>query len=353
MQNPILAKYWRVFIFIFILTIPIYLYYNTLNNIESIAQNVIIIDSLSSFILLFFINIAIWYYIRFNVFLKLTFDKIIIRYFIIGAILTAFWILISLLLFIFIIPDKKDFTLFAQNIIKLKAIYGMIIFSAMIIFYNIVIINRQNIERKEESIILETMIQQEKLNNLKSQINPHFLFNSLNSISYLIYENQDYAHEAIVKLSDYFRYSLSLSKNQFTKVADEIENIKRYFEIEEIRFPNKMKIDFKIDKECEKYKIPVLILQPLAENAVKYGVYENIDISKINIVVEDNQDYCKFEITNNFDQENTNKKGTGTGIENVRKRLSLIYHRDDLLKIDKTDNLFKISINFPKKIYDV
>ena len=146
----------------------------------------------------------------------------------------------------------------------------------------------------------------------------------------MVYDNADDAHEAIVKLSDYFRYTLTLSKNQFTKVKEELGNVERYFEIEKIRFPEKMKINYNIDSSCDDFLIPVLILQPIAENAVKHGVYQNIEKSVIDIKLRNNEEFYTIAFKNNYENSSTKAVGTSTGIENIRKRLRLIYKRNDL-----------------------
>jgi LytS/YehU family sensor histidine kinase len=205
--------------------------------------------------------------------------------------------------------------------------------------------NKENLIRKTE---MASTLNEMELANLKSQINPHFLFNSLNSISYQIIENPEEARESLVKLSDYFRYSLTRSADTFSSLKDELDNVFRYLEVEKIRFGEKMKIEKTIDDQCYEYPIPVMLLQPLFENCVKHGVYESSEPVTIRLEVNDQPDHFTILISNNIDPEAKARKGTSTGLSNVDRRLKLIYKRNDLLDIEKTKNFFSVRIRIPK-----
>jgi LytS/YehU family sensor histidine kinase len=215
-------------------------------------------------------------------------------------------------------------------------------FYYLIIYYQTF---KENLIRQNQ---LAIKLQEQELSNLKAQINPHFLFNSLNSISYLIFNDPESAHHSIVQLSDYFRYSLSGTKQQFTSLEKELENIQRYLEIEKIRFDDKMRIHFEVAEQAQSVNVPILILQPLVENSIKHGVYESIEIIQIDIIIKYFEDFIQININNNFDKETKSKKGTGIGLENVRQRLELLYKRADLMKITKTENTFEVQLSIPK-----
>jgi LytS/YehU family sensor histidine kinase len=205
--------------------------------------------------------------------------------------------------------------------------------------------NKENIVRKTE---LTSMLNALELSNLKSQINPHFLFNSLNSISSQIYSNPVEAHESIVKLSDYFRYSLSTGEKMFTTLREELDNVNRYLDIEKIRFSDKMIVVKEIDETCLNFNVPVMLLQPVFENAVKHGVYESTEQVLIKVNIVNHSDFFSIIVSNNFDPDITRKKGTSTGLKNIRRRLNFIYKREDLLYISQTNNTFEVKILLPK-----
>ncbi|MBN2892209.1 MAG: histidine kinase [Bacteroidales bacterium] len=349
MFHPILNKLWKSAIYISIWLIIGFLYYKYLTENFDVSTSIIILETILNILILSLINIGIWYVLRFNKLENKTNLKIIFNHIVMSVVVTIIWIFVSWLIIFFITPNKSTYNNLFFSTLSTKAILGIVLYFFTIFFYYIVIYyqnNKENINRKNE---LSIMLQQQELNNLKAQINPHFLFNSLNSISYLIYSNPDDAHNSIVKLSEYFRYSLKIEKT-ITTIKEEIENINRYFDIEKIRFLEKMQINLDIDQECLNFQIPVMLLQPLAENAFKHGVYENSEKTEINISIKNNTDFYSIIFKNTFDVDSIPKKGTGTGLSNISKRLSLIYKRNDLMTVNKKNNIFEVKLLLPQNI---
>jgi len=321
-----------------------------LENYYKLSFNFSLAESLINSFILCILNFGLWYFLKFSRIEEKSFIQLFINSLGAGIFVISSWILVSWAIMVFITGNNTFFTEVFLKSLVLKIIIGTAIyFFTLLIYYLIIYYQnyKENLIRKNE---LTTLLKEEELTNLKQQINPHFLFNSLNSISYLIFSNPDNAHESIIKLSDYFRYSLSIAKNQFTTVKDELENITRYLEIEKIRFDDKMLIKKEIEDICLNHQIPVMILQPLAENAVKHGVYESTEKVIIEIQILDFEDYFQISFKNNFDIDAKPRKGTGLGLKNINQRLKLIYKREDLVKISKTDNTFEIKILFPKTI---
>ena len=349
MKHPILNNIWKFISYLFVLVITAYFYFLLTIKFTDFSNTIVLIETIVSFFLIGILNLGLWNYILYNKSKDTSFYWLVLKQLSASVIYSIAWIFISWIILIFIVPNQNDYFTLLQTTFEIKLFFGIMIYFLLVFFYRLIISNKKNKENIQQSKELETLLQQEELNSLKAQINPHFLFNSLNSISSLVYENADDAHEAIVKLSEYFRYTLTLSKNQFTKVKDEIDNIKRYFEIEKIRFPDKLNINYNIEENCLNLLIPVLILQPIAENAVKHGVYLNANKAFINISVKNEEQFYSVVIKNNFDSTTLNKLGTSTGLENIKKRLSVIYKRNDLLMINKTENTFEVKINIPKK----
>ncbi|OPZ96901.1 MAG: Sensor histidine kinase YpdA [Bacteroidetes bacterium ADurb.Bin408] len=193
------------------------------------------------------------------------------------------------------------------------------------------------------------MLRTAELNFLKSQINPHFLFNSLNSISALTLSEPEKAREMIIKLSDFLRHVVSQPENKPVPLSYEIENIKRYLEIEKVRFGSKLEFVFDILADCADRLISVLLLQTLYENAVKHGVYESVEPITINTTVTLVNDFVEFKISNNFEPFVAGKKGAGIGISNIRERLRLLFNNTDLLAISKKDNIFEVLLKIPRQ----
>ena len=184
---------------------------------------------------------------------------------------------------------------------------------------------------------------------LRSQINPHFLFNSLNSISSLTVTDPSKAREMVIKLSDFMRYALSRKEDRSVSLRKELDNIRLYLEIEKIRFGDKLVMEEKIDPACLDTEIPNMILQPIFENAIKHGVYESIDRVELKLECICNSDITRILITNEFDPESLPAGGTGTGLKNIRRRLELYYGGGAVLNTKKEEGVFMAELLIPVK----
>jgi two-component system LytT family sensor kinase len=125
-------------------------------------------------------------------------------------------------------------------------------------------------------------------------------------------------------------------------------NIRRYLDIEKIRFGDRLKVNENTDEQCMDKKLPGLILQPLIENAVKYGVYESVDRAEIEINTDCNAQALKVKIRNDYDPDFISKKGEGIGLNNIRSRLGIIYKNDNLITINKSGHIFEVTVIFPQ-----
>ena len=186
-----------------------------------------------------------------------------------------------------------------------------------------------------------------ELKMLRSQINPHFLFNSLNSISSLTITDPEKARTMVVKLSDFMRYALSRKDEQPVSLQSELENIRLYLDIEKVRFGEKLTTDETIDADCLEKKIPVMLLQPLYENAVKHGVYESTGGVRIKTEIKKSDKFLEITIENNYDISPSTRKGTGTGLLNVARRLELYYKRKASIDTTKNDGIYTVKLYLP------
>jgi len=197
-------------------------------------------------------------------------------------------------------------------------------------------------ERKEEAL---SLAQTAELEMLRYQLNPHFLFNSLNSIRALVDENQKAAKSMITELSEFLRYSLIQKDVKLVPLSRELEAIKHYLSIEKKRFEEKLQIDYKVSIEAEKVKVLSFILHPLIENAVKHGMKTSKMPLKLLL-----QSYVKYEtlhisICNSGKWvTESNNDGTNTGLQNVIKRLMNAYNENYSFEVEKKENLVCIHI---------
>ena len=177
---------------------------------------------------------------------------------------------------------------------------------------------------------LDLLAQSAQLQMLRYQVNPHFLFNSFSSLRALIRTNQEKAEEMVSKLSEFYRYSLTSKDNAEVPLIEEIEAIEHYFEIEKIRFGNKLEIHISIDPLAEEYPVPCFLIHPLAENAIKYGMKTSglpLQI-KINAYVKKNKLIICVANSGKWVKHtnNVNIAGTNTGLANIKSRLEYSFN---------------------------
>ncbi len=230
----------------------------------------------------------------------------------------------------------------------LRAIEGIFYYLVISLIYYLVIYFRRYQDKKYSESELKSKIHEAELSMLKSQINPHFLFNSLNSVNSLTITDAEKARQMLVKLSDFMRYALSHGDKQQINLSQEVLNMERYLEIEKIRFGNKLQFLKNIHENARNAILPALILQPLIENAIKHGVYETTETITIKLDCMLTTNGLQLILGNNFDPDAIPRKGAGIGLKNIASRLELIFKRTDLIQIKKTENYFEVSLLIPQ-----
>jgi sensor histidine kinase YesM len=197
--------------------------------------------------------------------------------------------------------------------------------------------------KKQQDIVRKQQVETE-LNLLKSQINPHFLFNVLNSIYSLSLKKSDKAPEIVLKLSDILRYMLYETKQERVALDKELNMIAHYIDIEKIRIDSQQQITLKITSDTQPYVIAPALLIPFVENAVKHGIDSMSEHAYVNISVMISNGTLHFNCVNNFKEVKPKTVG-GIGLENVQKRLQLIYPQKHSLSIKSENAVFMVSLN--------
>jgi sensor histidine kinase YesM len=348
MQNPLLSSRRTFYYYVGIWFVVIIFHSFLLHYSGNILPEQAITDAIITNLLFAAIGLGLWFPIFFG---KSDEEKVVntIINNIVGAIVaTSFWLGLGYFILVSFLHNYHDYINFLKSSLPWRAGIGFLYYEVMILVYYVMIFYRNNKENQLKEAELKALVKESELNSLKSQINPHFLFNSLNSISSLTMTQPEKAQEMIIKLSEFLRYTTTNKDERLTTLDDELHNITRYLDIEKIRFGKRMKVLQSVDESCLRLKLPGLILQPLLENSVKYGVYESIDESVIEIICSCNSSALSVVVRNQWDPEFQTNKGEGIGIKNIRSRLRIIYNRDDLFKIRKEAGTFEVNIVFPQ-----
>lgn len=202
--------------------------------------------------------------------------------------------------------------------------------------------------RKTEA---EQLAREAELYKLRQQLQPHFLFNSLNSISALTASHPEKARHMINQLSEFLRGTLKKDEKQWNTLAEEMQYLELYLEIEKVRFGYRLQTDIFCDEAALELKLPAMLLQPVVENAIKFGLYDTTGEVLIKVAATKQDNSLKVEVENPFDPETSQPlKGTGFGLPSIQRRLFLLFARQDLLSIRREDNHFTTTILIPQNI---
>jgi two-component system LytT family sensor kinase len=205
---------------------------------------------------------------------------------------------------------------------------------------------KENEKRKAEA---EKLARDAELYNLRQQLQPHFLFNSLNSINALIGFKPDEARKMIHQLSDFLRGTLKKDDQQQVSLNEELQHLNLYLDIEKVRFGHRLKTEISCDDKCRQSMLPSLLLQPIVENAIKFGLYDTIGDVVISIRAEMENNYLVVMVQNPYDSKTARPRhGTGFGIRGIERRLYLLFARNDLVETYQNDDIFTIMIKIPQ-----
>ncbi len=306
-----------------------------------------VIDSLISYILHALIGIIIWFPVRFNPLSAKNLFNPLMAILISGVFTVFAWTGISYFLLDNIFRANEVYLEFLQGSVPARIVTDFFLYTILVLVYSLIVYSMNLKEKISDEANLKTLVREAEINMLKAQINPHFLFNALNSLSLLTKKEPGKAREMIIKLSDYMRYSLRFGHESTISFKEEMENMERYLEIEKIRFGDKLVYQKEIPPESENFPIPNMILQPLLENAIKHGVYESTEPILIEIKAELKRNKLHITIENNYDPESVPRKGAGIGLKNIDSRLRLTYSRTDLLNYRNENGRFKVEMSLP------
>ena len=231
-----------------------------------------------------------------------------------------------------------------SEILGLTTIYVFIFFLWCILYF---IYNY--FERYNRSLKMEASLREIELNNLKAQLNPHFIFNALNGIRGLVDENPGKSKEAINQLANLLRNSLTTGKRGLTTFEDELKIVKDYLGLESIRFEERLQTQFEIDPESREFLVPPLMIQTLVENGIKHGISKLTAGGIIHMKATVSNDRLTIQVRNSGQYVNgAEQTSEGLGLQNTRQRLKLIYGDNASFRIlPESDTFVLTEIEIP------
>ena len=292
-------------------------------------------------------GLALWYPVRFNPFDGKKLSGYLINIIATGFLTVFIWSSTSFIFLSEIWEGNAAYIDFLKESLPYRTINNILIYSVLVLIYSLIIYSEKLRLKISEEESLKTLVREAELNILKTQINPHFLFNTLNSISFLIQRDTVKAREMLIRLSDFMRYSLKNSDREMSSLDQELENVNRYIEIEKIRFDDRLVYEQIVEENLSDWKVPGMILQPLLENAIKHGVYESSDPVIIYLSISKSEEKLMVVVENNFPVDKINTSGEGIGLKNIRERLKIIYGDRASIEYSSKNGFFEVLLLIP------
>jgi two-component system LytT family sensor kinase len=261
--------------------------------------------------------------------------------------LMGIWLALSHWLLLLTAGHFDGYHQFLKNSMPIRGSIALLILGCIALISVVWFNSEEQKQTEQRKTDAEKLAREAELFKLRQQLQPHFLFNSLNSINALIGIKPDEARKMVQQLSDFLRGTMRREENQFISFSEELDYLKLYLEIEKVRFGYRLKTEMDISEESLSWKIPSLLLQPIMENAIKFGLYGTTGEVIIALRTRVIDKHLVVAVMNPFDADMQMPTGTGFGLNSVKRRLYLLFARTDLVEINKEKNAFVVVFKIP------
>jgi two-component system, LytTR family, sensor kinase len=261
--------------------------------------------------------------------------------------LMGIWLAVSHWLLVLTSAHFDGYREFLKNSMPVRGSIGLLILGCIALISVVWFNSEEQKQTEQRKTDAEKLAKEAELFKLRQQLQPHFLFNSLNSINALIGIKPEEARKMVQQLSDFLRGTMRREENQLISFSEELEYLKLYLEIEKVRFGYRLKTEMDIAEGALSWKIPSLILQPIMENAIKFGLYGTTGEVTIALRARVIDKHLVVAVMNPFDEDMQMPTGTGFGLNSVKRRLYLLFARNDLVEINKDKNAFVVIFKIP------
>lgn len=227
---------------------------------------------------------------------------------------------------------------------------GQLFIAAWIFIYITVTSSRRIKQGALANLHLQDSLKEAQLSSLSNQLNPHFLFNALNNIRFMIHENRDHADDMLVALSEMLRYSLESSRQEKVRLSEELGIINQYVSIMKSQLETRLRFDMRIPASLHACLIPPMVLQMLIENAIKHGIDQLQHGGDLVVEASEAGERLILVVSNDMAANPAKADGMGIGLHNIQRRLQLLYGTDAALEVTRGGSRFKVVLSLPKEV---
>jgi two-component system sensor histidine kinase AlgZ len=303
-----------------------------------------------------FVCLAAWYSCKATPLEHTGFNKLLLTHLTAAAVLGAFWTYQAKEFAIALAHFWPRFAGLDQRLTKdyaLLWVTGVLLYVMSVTFHYVLLAEQASREAQARALESRILARDAELKALRAQVNPHFLFNCLHSISALTTADAGRAREMCILLADFLRTTLRLGGQENITLEEELALVHGYLAIEKVRFGARVTMEEDMEKDVTGVLIPPLLLQPLVENAIRHGIANLPEGGVIRLSAHRSGDAVTIQVENSFDPDSPSKLKTGLGLDNIRQRLRTRYGDDASVSIRTENNNFLVRLRLPAQIAEV
>jgi two-component system sensor histidine kinase AlgZ len=296
-----------------------------------------------------FICLSAYYSCRATPFNRTSISKFVLTHGAGAIVASGIWILIAKFLSYALSRTDSFPQINAQMSREIPVLFGagVLFYLLSVDLYYVLMAVDASREAEARALQAGILAREAELKALKAQVNPHFLFNSLNSISALTTSDPAKAREMCVLLGDFLRRTLGLGEKSAIPLEEELSLVHSFLAVEKVRFGARIKMDENIDKDAMSVPVPPLLLQPLVENAVVHGIANLVEGGWVRLDVRASDGVLSVVVENTFDPDAPPKRKSGVGLANVRQRLAARYGNQASMDVKANGGSFRVAITLP------
>jgi len=296
-----------------------------------------------------FICLSIWFPCKAISIDRYNFIQVVARHVIAAVFVTSLWMLLSALYVEILgnLTDETKWKVFFDDAVPFLMGTGLFLYFMFALIYYMVLVLEKSREAEQKALENRLAASALELASLKASIHPHFLFNSLTSLSALTRKSPELAQKTSLQLADFLRYSLNYGRQEWVRLQDELEHIKDYLGIEKLRLGDRLQVDYIIDHDALKEELPPFTLLPLIENAVKHGFEQSLESGTLTLSVKKAPHKLSIKVDNPYEENSRAKHGEGFGLVGLNKRLRNAYNGEADVVIARDQGIFKVTMTLP------
>jgi sensor histidine kinase YesM len=295
-----------------------------------------------------FVCLAAWYPCRVTPLDTSSFSRLALTHLLAALLSSTVWLVIARVLAT--VLDRVGFVSIETRLLQhlpILGITGVLLYLLSVTFHYVLISQENAREAQARALEAQVLARDAELKALRAQVNPHFLFNCLHSISALTSLDSGRAREMCILLADFLRATLRLGGKENITLEEELTLIRGYLAIEKVRFGARLQMEEKVESEIGNVMIPPLLLQPLVENAIRHGIANLPEGGVIRLGAQRVDQSVAIEVENSFDPESPASLKTGVGLENIRQRLRTRYAEAAKINVKSEGNRFLVRVSLP------